>query len=242
MLKANTKSFLNFFLYKKINGAFKPGFLALFLKKNKTNGLFIFWPVFFILIIGALPLSAEKKMLVIGDSLSEGYGVSEKEAWPFLLEQKFSENNMPIKIINSSISGSTTASAPGRVQWGLKSKPDYLLLALGANDGLRGFKVPTIEQNLTEAIEKVLNSDLEKKPQVILVGIQMPPNYGKQYREDFKNVFVKIAKKYQLLFVPFLLEGVGGEKNLNQSDGIHPNPLGHKIMAENVFKVLKDLK
>ncbi|MFZ4403694.1 MAG: arylesterase [Pseudobdellovibrionaceae bacterium] len=183
-------------------------------------------------------VSKAKVLLVLGDSLTEGYGVAQESAFPFLLEKKlnqFYSNASSWKIINSGISGSTTASAPSRVKWVMRSKPDALLLILGANDGLRGLKVNESEKNLAQAIEFLQ----KEKIKVILGGLYMPPNYGQKYTTDFKNMYQRLAKKYQLILVPFILDNVAGRSEYNQKDGIHPNEKGHEVIAENIFKVIK---
>jgi acyl-CoA thioesterase-1 len=181
-------------------------------------------------------LFAETKIVFIGDSLTEGFGVASSQAFPVLLAEKFKQSGKSLKIYNGAISGSTTAGAVKRVQWYLKEKPDYLFLALGANDGLRGLKVSESEKNLSEAISLATQKNIK----VILVGMEMPPNYGNEYRNDFKNIYKKISKKSDLIFYPFLLKDVGGVKEFNQPDGIHPNEKGHEKMAENLFQFLKN--
>lgn len=180
-------------------------------------------------------LLTEKTVVIIGDSLTEGYGVPKEKAFPFLVEERFASQNRAVKVINSGISGSTSASAPDRVKWALQSRPDVIVLALGANDGLRGLSPSAMKQNLRKAIDMAQ----EAGTKVILFGMLMPPNFGKRYQQDYENAFKSLAKEKDVPFLPFLLEGVGGKKELNQADGIHPNEEGHKIMAETVFKFLK---
>ncbi|HWU44068.1 MAG TPA: GDSL-type esterase/lipase family protein, partial [Bdellovibrio sp.] len=128
------------------------------------------------------------------------------------------------------------ASAISRMKWIFKSKPDVVLLALGANDGLRGLKVEESEKHLGEAIEYAQS----QKVRVVLGGLYLPPNYGKDYTEKFKKMYEHLAKKYQITFIPFILDKVAGNPKYNLADGIHPNEEGHKIVAENIFAVLKD--
>jgi acyl-CoA thioesterase-1 len=173
-------------------------------------------------------------ILFLGDSLTEGYQLSKEEAYPALIEQMLKPKYPNIKIINGGVSGATSASGPKRLDWYIKAKPDIMVLALGANDGLRGLKISETEKNLCSIVEKAQAQGMR----VILVGMKMPTNYGNPYRKEFESVFGKIAKKYDLKLVPFLLEGVGGVPELNLPDGIHPNPKGHQIMAKNVLKVL----
>lgn len=179
---------------------------------------------------------AQKKLVVLGDSLSEGYGVAKDAAYPALLEKKLHEaGKTEWSVINAGVSGSTTASAISRMKWIFKSKPDAVLLALGANDGLRGLKVEESEKNLADAIDYA-NS---QKVKVILGGLYMPPNYGKDYTEKFKHMYEDLAKKHKVIFIPFILDKVAGNPKYNLADGIHPNEEGHKIVADNIFKVLK---
>ncbi len=180
--------------------------------------------------------SKPKTFVIIGDSLTEGYGVPKENAYPALLEKKLKEENRNWKVINSGVSGSTTASALSRVKWILKSKPDMIMIALGANDGLRGVKVATSRKNLEDALDELKKANIP----VVIAGMQMPPNFGRAYSDEFKSMFASLAKKYNAKFVPFMLEGVAGDSKLNQPDGIHPNEGGHKIMAEYMYKQLKD--
>ncbi len=175
-------------------------------------------------------------LLILGDSLTEGYGVSQEMAFPVLLEKKLKERHpqKQIKVVNSGISGSTSASAVGRLKWVMKSKPDMVLVALGSNDGLRGVKVDEIKKNLTQAIDALK----KEKVEVVLAGLKIPPNYGKTYTQEFEAIFPAIAKEEKLKFIPFLLEGVAGNPSLNQTDMIHPNEKGHAVMAEHLAKSL----
>ena len=175
------------------------------------------------------------KIIMLGDSLTAGYGVMESQAYPSLVEQQLTKDGFSIKIINASISGSTTASGLSRLKWQLKSQPTHLFLALGANDGLRGIKIEEITKNLEKTILEAKKNGIK----VILTGMKIPPNYGQKHSKEFESVFLKLSKKHNVPLLPFLLEGVGGEKQLNQADGIHPNSEGHKIMAKNVIQFLK---
>ena len=123
-----------------------------------------------------------------------------------------------------------------RLNWFLKAKPDLIILALGANDGLRGIKVEKSQKNLEDFISKCQKEDIP----VILAGMQLPPNYGKEYTSAFKKMFQEVANKYKVPQIPFLIEGVAGKPELNIEDGIHPNPKGHIIIAQNVFLYIKD--
>ncbi|KYG67011.1 arylesterase [Bdellovibrio bacteriovorus] len=179
---------------------------------------------------------AEKKLVVLGDSITEGYGVAKSAAYPTLLEKKLHEaGKKEWTVINSGVSGSTTASGLSRMKWLFKSKPDAVLLVLGANDGLRGLKVEASQKNLADAIEYAQS----QKVKVILGGLYMPPNYGKDYTDQFKKMYSDLAAKYKVTLIPFILDKVGGDPKYNLADGIHPNEEGHKIIADTIFKVLK---
>ncbi len=177
------------------------------------------------------------RIVILGDSLTEGYGVTKDSAFPAILEQMLKKKKANIVVINSGVSGSTTASGPNRLNWILKSHPDMVLIALGSNDGLRGFKVEETKKNLAQMIEEVK----KQKIKVLLAGFKMPPNYGKDYTQKFAAIFPDLAKKYQIPLIPFLLDGVAGDKNLNQTDMIHPNEKGHKKIAESVFPYIEKL-
>lgn len=192
---------------------------------------------FFLFLFFCSMAHANKKLVVLGDSITEGYGVSKTAAFPALVEKKLHDfGKKDWVVINAGISGSTTASALPRLKWQLKANPTVVMLALGANDGLRGFKVEEIKKNLADTIEYAA----KHKVRIILAGIYLPPNYGKAYTEQFKNMYSSLAKKYRLTFIPFILNGVAGNPKLNLPDGIHPNEEGHKVIAENVFTAIKD--
>ncbi|HPI40474.1 MAG TPA: arylesterase [Pseudobdellovibrionaceae bacterium] len=200
--------------------------------KNKLIFLFTI-----LTILSNHPPAHALKILILGDSLTEGYGVTQELAFPHLIQSKFHQlGKKDIQVIPSGISGSTSASGLSRLKWLLKSKPDVLILALGSNDGLRGFKISETEKNLSETIELAQKNKIK----VILAGLKMPPNYGNTYTQDFEKIFPQLSKKYKIPLIPFLLKDVGGIPKLNQSDGIHPNEKGHEIIAETVFKILKD--
>ena len=180
--------------------------------------------------------SSSKKLVILGDSLTEGYGVSKLSAFPSLLEKKLNQGSQKWEVLNSGVSGSTTASAVSRVRWMLNNKPDIVFIILGANDGLRGLKTNQSEKNLAEAIELSQKEGVK----VILGGLYTPPNYGKSYAEEFQTMYSKLAKKYKVHLVPFILEKVAGDSKLNQVDGIHPNEAGHKVISETIYNSIKD--
>jgi len=180
---------------------------------------------------------AETLIVVLGDSLTEGFGVAKEEAYPHLLEKELQRKGHSVKVINAGISGSTSASGPSRLRWYIKTHPDIVILALGGNDGLRGLTVKHMKKNLSKAIELAQ----AEKILILLAGMQIPQNYGTEYTESFRNAFHELAKQYQLQMIPFLLKEVGGVSSLNQADGIHPNPEGHQIIVQTVMEYLEPL-
>jgi acyl-CoA thioesterase-1 len=179
----------------------------------------------------------QKTVVVLGDSLAAGFGVDPDQAYPSLLQQKITAAGLPFKIINAGVSGDTTADGLGRLNWLLKRKIDVLIVELGGNDGLRGIPVATIRSNLQAIIDRAKAK--YPKIKIVIAGMKMPANLGQTYMDAYAQVFPEVARKNDAVLVPFLLQDVGGEVSLNQSDGIHPTAQGHKIVAENVWKVLK---
>jgi acyl-CoA thioesterase-1 len=179
----------------------------------------------------------EHIILCLGDSLTEGYGVPIEKSWPSLMQEYFAKQN--VKVLNSGISGATSASGPGRLKWHLKSpeKPEIMILALGANDGLRGQPVASMKENLSKTI--VMAKEAGIRP--VLAGMRIPPNYGQEYADAFEKVFVDLAKEHSIGLIPFLLEGVAARKELNLPDGIHPNPDGYKIVIKNVLQIVEPM-
>jgi len=176
--------------------------------------------------------AAETRILFMGDSITAGLGLEKTQAYPHLVGEALKlKGYKDIKSINAGISGSTSASALSRLRWHTRIKPDILVLALGANDGLRGLPTQKMKINLDKAIQYALDQGIK----IILAGMEIPPNYGAEYAKDFRNVFKDLAQRHEISFMPFLLKGVGGIARLNQSDGIHPNPDGHQIIAKNIL-------
>lgn len=174
-------------------------------------------------------------IVALGDSITEGYGLTKEESYPSQLQKKLQLTYPQIKIINAGISGSTTASAESRLKWQLKNKPNILLLALGANDGLRGINTDSLKSNLEKTILLAKANNIY----IVLAGMKMPMNYGNDYRKKYEAVFFDLAKKYKIDFIPFLLEGVATVKTLNIEDGIHPNAEGYKKVAEHILPTLQ---
>jgi len=178
------------------------------------------------------------RILILGDSLTEGYGVSPGDAYPHLLEEKLNANRQPgtpfFEVINGGVTGSTTSGGLSRIEWHLKSPPHLLIVALGGNDGLRGIPPSETQKNLGKIIQRAQ----QKNVSVLLAGMKLPPNYGPQYTKKFQNIFPQLADEHGLPLLPFLLQGVGGNPHMNLPDRIHPNAAGHQLICETVYQFL----
>lgn len=186
------------------------------------------------------PQTTTKRIIFFGDSLTAGYGLDDVEdAFPGIIQSKIDSLDLKYTVVNSGISGETTAGGKNRIDWVLNQQPDIFILELGANDGLRGVNLKGTKSNLQFIIDAVK----EKYPatKIVLAGMQIPPNMGQDYATEFKNIFPELAAKNDIALIPFLLENVGGISSLNQSDGIHPTKKGHKILAQNTWEVLKPI-
>ncbi|HMB52946.1 MAG TPA: arylesterase [Thermoanaerobaculia bacterium] len=177
-----------------------------------------------------LPGNDLPRVVFLGDSLTAGYGLSEEQAFPALLEQAFADGDTPFEASNAGISGDTSAGGLSRVDWVLTGEPDVVVVALGANDGLRGIDPEATEENLRRIVERSRAAGAR----VLLAGMRLPPNYGADYVARFEAIYPRLANELDVPLVPFLLEGVGGDPELNQADGIHPTAEGQKILAETV--------
>ena len=177
-------------------------------------------------------------ILFFGNSLTAGYGVDPEDAFPSLVQNMLDSLNLPYKTVNAGLSGETTASGVNRIEWVLREPADILILELGGNDGLRGIDPEESKRNL----QKIIDLARENSPgiNIIIAGMEAPPNMGETYATSFRSIFKDLAVLNELPLIPFLLEGVGGEPKLNLDDGIHPNEPGHRIVAANVWTVLAD--
>ena len=187
-----------------------------------------------------IPVRAEKKtILFFGNSLTAGWGLEPEEGFTGIIQHRIDSLGLDYQVINGGLSGETTASGLNRLDWFLEDEPYIFVLELGGNDGLRGIPVAETKNNLQQIIQKVQ----EKYPQteILLAGMQIPPNMGKAYSEDFRSIFPELAKDKNITLIPFLLEGVAGEPGLNLPDGIHPTKEGHQIVAETVWEYLEPL-
>lgn len=176
-------------------------------------------------------------IVFIGDSLTQGYGVRAEESYPELVGKKLREKGYSVKIINGGISGSVTAEADRRLRWYLKAKPQIVVLALGANDGMKGTPPAVVESNLIKAIDLAQ----ENKLTVLLAGLKMFSNLGPDYVKKFDEIYPRIAKQKKVPLIPFLLEDVALQKEFNQTDMRHPNAKGHEVIAVRVAKELEPL-
>tara|TARA_B100001248_G_scaffold262257_1_gene257015 strand:+ start:571 stop:1170 length:600 start_codon:yes stop_codon:yes gene_type:complete len=180
---------------------------------------------------------ASQTWLFIGDSLTEGYGLSKESAFPAKLEKLWNEKHPDdtIQVFNAGVSGATSAIGPQTLRFYLKKDVDVVFVALGANDGLRGQPIKALEKNL----ENVISLSKEKQLSLVLLGMRIPTNYGQEYTKEFTQLYSKLAKKHDLLLYPFLLEGVAANKDLNLKDGIHPNEKGYSLIAEKLYKFIR---
>ena len=199
--------------------------------------------LFFVLgVITALfpePVYSKEKAVVLafGDSLTAGYGVKDEESYPSKLQEKISSAGFPHKVVNAGVSGDTTAGGVRRIRWLMKHEPEIVILALGANDGLRGLSIDEMRKNL----ETMITICREHNAQILLAGMKALPNYGEDYMREFETVFPELAEKHDLIFLPFLLEGVAGEREYTQSDGLHPLASGYSIITDLVWQRLKPM-
>jgi acyl-CoA thioesterase I len=175
------------------------------------------------------------EIVFLGDSLTAGLGLDAPLSFPSLIQQRLDERDLPFAVVNAGVSGDTSAGGLRRLQWSLHGQPRVLVVALGGNDGLRGLPPEELKKNLAAIIEAGQQEGL----QVILAGMEAPPNNGPDYAARFRRVYPELAKTYDIPLIPFLLEGVAGEPALNQADGIHPNPEGARRVADTVWTALE---
>lgn len=178
----------------------------------------------------------EKVILFFGNSITAGYQLDMDQAFPALIQKRIDSLGLNYKTINAGLSGETSAGGQSRIGWVLRTIPDIFFLELGANDGLRGLPLDETVKSLQAIIDAVKKENPDVK--VIIAGMMVPPNLGDDYTNQFKNIFPDLAKKNDAIYIPFLLEGVAGIPELNLSDGIHPTPEGHEIVAETVWQHL----
>lgn len=182
------------------------------------------------------PADKTPRIIVLGDSLTAGLGLDIADSFPSVIQKRLNEKGLDYKVVNAGVSGDTAAGGLRRLEWALgEGEPRILIVALGGNDGLRGLPPPQLEQNLASIIEAGQKRGLT----VILAGMEAPPNYGPEYTAAFRQTYKDLANKYKVTLIPFLLQGVAGDPSLNQSDGIHPNARGARIVADLVWSALE---
>jgi acyl-CoA thioesterase-1 len=185
----------------------------------------------------AAPARPRPRIAVLGDSLTAGLGVAKAAAYPSLLQERLDAAGLDFEIVNAGVSGDTSAGGLARLDWALDGDVRILIVALGGNDGLRGLPAEELQSNLAQIIQKAQLRGIT----VLLAGMEAPPNYGRDYIVSFHKVYPALAATYHVALVPFLLQGVAGDEALNQRDGIHPTAAGARIVADNVWAVLKPI-
>jgi acyl-CoA thioesterase I len=193
--------------------------------------------VLLVLVVAAPVAAAERVIVALGDSLTAGLGVARDEAYPALLEARLRRDGHDYRVVNAGVSGDTSAGARRRVDWVLRSKPEVVIVALGANDGLRGLPVEELRGNLEAIVRRLQAAGVR----VLLAGMRVPPNYGDDYARAFTAVFPAVARRTGVPLAPFLLEGVAGQAGLNQADGVHPTAEGQRLIADTLWPHLQRL-
>lgn len=199
----------------------------------------IFRVFLFVIFLCGTPYAqdGQKTILFLGDSLTAGYGLDEERAYPTHIQAKVDSLDMPFEVINAGLSGETSSAGLRRIGWLLRRKIDVMVLALGANDALRGVPLEVTQKSLQGIVDQVKGKYPDVK--IVIAGMEAPPNLGAEYTDAFRNVFKDLAKKNDAALIPFLLEDVAGHPELNLPDRIHPTAEGHKIVAQNVWAVLE---
>ena len=193
--------------------------------------------LFGVILMNASISYGEPVILAFGDSLTAGFGVDPNDSYPARLQRLLVEKGYHYKVINAGVSGDTTAGGLRRLDWLMKHNPKIVILALGANDGLRGMPIDEMQSNLEKIIQRCQKIEVK----ILLAGMKMLPNYGKEYTDSFHQVYHHLSKKYDLPLIPFLLEGVAGRREYTREDGIHPLGVGYEIITQTVWKELLPL-
>jgi len=187
--------------------------------------------------VGVSGARAERVIVALGDSLTAGLGVAADEAYPARLEARLAREGYAYRVVNAGVSGDTTAGGLRRVDWVLRAKPEIVIVALGANDGLRAQSPQAIRENLAAIVRRLQAAGAR----VLLAGMRLPPNYGAEYTKEFQTVFPDVARSTGAAFMPFLLDGVAADPRLNQPDGIHPTAAGQQVIADRLWPYLRPL-
>lgn len=182
-------------------------------------------------------LVARPRIVALGDSITAGLGLAPEEAYPSLLQRRIDTEHLNYEVVNAGVSGDTSAGGLSRLDWALDGDVRVLIVALGGNDALRGLPIAELRQNLSQIIERAQSRGVK----VLLAGMEAPPNFGRDYIVSFHQLYPALAKKYNVVFVPFLLDKVAGRESLNQRDGIHPTAEGARIVADTVWAVLRPM-
>ncbi|GAB5408397.1 MAG: arylesterase [Balneolaceae bacterium] len=189
------------------------------------------------LLSSASVLAQEKKtILIFGDSIAAGYGIEPSQAFPALIQDRIDSLGMSYEVINGGLSGETSAGGLRRINWVLQREVDIMVLELGGNDGLRGIDLSSTKENLQEIIDRALTNN--PKMEILIAGMQVPPNLGIEYTREFQGLYPDLAKKNKLKLIPLILNKVGGRDEYMQPDQIHPNVAGHRIVANIVWESL----
>jgi len=196
---------------------------------------------FIIITFSFLNLSAQDQQTILffGDSITAGYGLAEEQAFPAFIQQKIDSLDLNYKVINSGLSGETTAGGLRRIDWVLQQHVDIFVLELGGNDGLRGIDPLNTKKNLQGIIDKV--TDTYPNAEILLTGMEAPPNMGQTYTSRFREIYTELVNENDVKFMPFILESVAGNPSLNQPDGIHPTEEGHRIVADDLWGYLRPM-
>jgi acyl-CoA thioesterase-1 len=185
------------------------------------------------------PIDGRRTVLFLGTSLTAGLGLDPDSAYPQLIQRKIDASSLPYQVVNAGVSGETSAGLLRRLDWVLRREAEVIVVETGANDGLRGLTVTATRATIANGLARIRRDRPNAK--ILLVQMEAPPNLGQEYTSTFHAMFAELAREHGATLLPFLLEGVAGEPRLNQNDGIHPNNAGEKIVAENVWRVLKPM-
>lgn len=195
-------------------------------------GVLVAW-----LVAWPAPARADAVIVALGDSLTAGLGVAPDETYPARLQARLTREGYAYRVVNAGVSGDTTAGGRRRVDWVLRTGPEIVIVALGANDGLRGQSPQAMRANLDEIVARLRAAGAR----VLLAGMRLPPNYGVEFTREFADVFPAVARHAQVAFMPFLLAGVAADQRLNQADGIHPTAAGYQMIADRLWPYLRPL-
>ena len=190
-----------------------------------------------LLSLGPAEARGEGVIVALGDSLTAGLGVDADEAFPARLQVRLRREGYAYRVVNAGVSGDTTAGGLRRVDWVLRTNPEIVIVALGANDGLRGQSPQAVRANLEEIVARLQAAGAR----VLLAGMRLPPNYGAEFTKEFEAVFPAVARRAKIAFMPFLLDGVATDPRLNQPDGIHPTAAGHQVIADHLWSYLRPM-